>query len=769
LIKKLIIILFLCGFSVFGADINLSDKVLFADGLYSRNIFELASKEYESILEVNPDIEGADAIHFRLGECYRMMGEADKSEKQYRNVIFQYPDSDLKDRATYARANYFKSQDMDSSAIMIYNSVLQSPKSPEDIKAACLFNLGTLYNKTGDVTNAVVSLEKLSKDYKTSEFCVFGQLELADIYTTTYSGDAKKQQQAIVLYKEIINSKAPDKLKIEAMFRLGHVYYTLKDYQNSSAVYQRLVLTYPKSERAKEAEQQTVWSTFNSGLYAQTLKMIDTFEAGKDASVDVLYLKANCERRLAKVPEAIAVYQELLQKYPNSKYKSSATYELALIAYKHGQYDLTIEYGGRLLNDSNYQQDIYWLLAEVAEKQDDVNSAIQYYKLLTEKFPDAPLAADAFYKLAYSYQKQENYQLAGQIYESIYTKYPTYKQVAQSLFAAGICYERAEQFALAVKNWKLLIDKFPTSQYVESAYYYVAMVALRSENNSEAKFSLETLISKFPKSTYLSRAYYWLGVIFDGDKKYKESVDAFKKALSLNPLQDVRVDAEYGLAMVLYKMGNEDEAMKLFLSLLNTSKSSNYTEGLLRWLISVSYNKKAYAETVEECKMLISREPKNVVKQFALLYAGKATLKLGDKAQAKTYLEQIIADKVLTVYRPEAFLELANLELQDKQYNKAFEYYSQSATLASGAEQRRIRALAYAGMGDTSEKLGNVDEALRYYMSVGLLFKGDDIVPECLNSAIALLKSKGDEEKAENLKKELLQNYPDSPEAKNLR
>ena len=768
MIRKFVIILFLCSFTLFGADLSLSDKILFADGLYSRNMFELASKEYESILTADLKVSGADSIHFRLGECYRMMGEDDKSEKQYRSVIFEYPDSDLKERATYARANYYKGQGMDSSAIMIYNSVLKSLKSPKDIKAACLFNLGTLHRKDGNVTNAVSSLEVLSKDYKDSEFCSFGQLELADIYTTSFAKDAAKQQRAIVLYKEIIDSKAPDKVKIEALFRLGYVYYDLKDYQNSSAIYQRLVLSYPNSERAKEAELQTIWSTFNSGLYAQTLKMIETMSKGKTPSVDVLYLKANCERRLAKVPETIATYQELLSKFPSSKYSASATYELALFAYKYGKYDLTVQYSQSLLNNQEYQQDVYWLLAEVAEKKSDINSAIQYYKLLTEKFADAPLAPEAFYKLAYSYQKQQNYQLAGQIYEGIYTKYPTYKQITQTLFAAGICYERAEQFALAVKNWKLLIEKYPNSSHVESAYYYVAMVALRMENYSEAKFSLQTLISKFPKSTYMKRAYYWLGVISDTEKNYKEAIESFQKCLALNPVQDVKIDAEYGLAMVFYKMGKEDEAMKLFLALLKTSKSDNYTEGLLRWLITLSYSKGAYTETLEECDILLAKKPAKAVEQFALLYAGKSALKLGDAIKGKEYLERIVKDSVATVYQADAYLELANLELKEKLYNKAFESYSMAAKLASGEEQRRIRAFGYAGMGESSEMLGKEDEALRYYMSVGLLFNGDDLVPRCLSKAIKILDDKGEKEKADNLKKELKHNYPDSPEAKAL-
>jgi TolA-binding protein len=489
----------------------------------------------------------------------------------------------------------------------------------------------------------------------------------------------------------------------------------------------------------------------------------------RDVSVDVLYLKANCERRLAKVPETITTYQELLTKHPSSKYAASATYELALFAYKYGKYDLTVQYSQRLLNDSEYQQDVYWLLAEVAEKKSDINSAIQYYKLLTEKYPDAPLAPEAFYKLAYSYQKQKNYQLAGQIYESIYTKYPSFKQVAQSLFAAGICYERAEQFALAVKNWKLLIDKYPTSEHVESSYYYVAMIGLRMENYSESKFSLQTLIAKFPKSTYLSRAYYWLGVIFDTEKSYKDAVESFQKSLALNPVQDVKIDAEYGLAMVLYKMGKEDEAMKLFLSLLQTSKSDNYTEGLLRWLITLTYSKGAYAETLEECDILLAKKPAQAVEQFGLLYAGKSAMKLGDTAKGKEYLERIISDSVVTVYKADAYLELAAVELKAKQYNKAFEYYSMAAQLASGEEQRRIRAFGYAGMGEASEMLGNDDDALRYYMSVGLLFNGDELVPRCLSKASKILEDKGETEKADDLKKELRLNYPDSKEAMSIK
>ena len=266
----------------------------------------------------------------------------------------------------------------------------------------------------------------------------------------------------------------------------------------------------------------------------------------------------------------------------------------------------------------------------------------------------------------------------------------------------------------------------------------------------------------------MKRAYYWLGVISDTEKNYKEAIESFQKCLALNPVQDVKIDAEYGLAMVFYKMGKEDEAMKLFLALLKTSKSDNYTEGLLRWLITLSYSKGAYTETLEECDILLAKTPAKVVEQFALLYAGKSALKLGDAIKGKEYLERIVKDSVATVYQADAYLELANLELKEKLYNKAFESYSMAAKLASGEDQRRIRAFGYAGMGESSEMLGNADEALRYYMSVGLLFNGDVLVPKCLSQAIKILEDKGEKEKADNLKKELKQNYPDSPEAKAL-
>ena len=74
-----------------------------------------------------------------------------------------------------------------------------------------------------------------------------------------------------------------------------------------------------------------------------------------------------------------------------------------------------------------------------------------------------------------------------------------------------------------------------------------------------------------------------------------------------------------------------------------------------------------------------------------------------------------------------------------------------------------MRANAYAGLARNAELKGDPEGALRYYMSVGILFDDPVLVPEALNKAATLLDKLGRAEEAKAMREELRARYPASP------
>lgn len=66
------------------------ERMRFADGLYARGMHKLAVKEYVGFLQDNPASTNIAAAYFRLGECYRNLGNLPEAEKSYRTVFNKY-------------------------------------------------------------------------------------------------------------------------------------------------------------------------------------------------------------------------------------------------------------------------------------------------------------------------------------------------------------------------------------------------------------------------------------------------------------------------------------------------------------------------------------------------------------------------------------------------------------------------------------------------------------------------------------------------------
>jgi len=74
-----------------------------------------------------------------------------------------------------------------------------------------------------------------------------------------------------------------------------------------------------------------------------------------------------------------------------------------------------------------------------------------------------------------------------------------------------------------------------------------------------------------------------------------------------------------------------------------------------------------------------------------------------------------------------------------------------------------LRAHAYAGLARNAELKGDAEGALRYYMSVGILFDDAALVPEALHKAALLLDKLGRVDEARAMRDELKARYPESP------
>ncbi|MDH5661488.1 MAG: tetratricopeptide repeat protein [Elusimicrobiota bacterium] len=185
------------------------------------------------------------------------------------------------------------------------------------------------------------------------------------------------------------------------------------------------------------------------------------------------------------------VYQELLEKYPRSKWvtiarerveliKNNLTYPHALnnyiLAEKHferGRYEKSIQ---SLLNiiekypQSGLVSEALYFLGDIYQfKLKDYSKAMDEYKNLIRDFPQNRFVANAQFKIAECCRKLEEWQEAIGAYRKFIKDYSQYGYSDYAQFYIGQCYEKLEDWRKAKDEYSLISTNYPESIWTDVA------------------------------------------------------------------------------------------------------------------------------------------------------------------------------------------------------------------------------------------------------------------------------------------------------------
>ena len=737
--------------------LNEAEQLQFADGLYSRGMWETALKEYQAYLTQNPHNGSNDVVTYRMGECYRSLGRLPEADQAYQRVFEEFPSGEFHYRAGLRRAELLEQGGKSDEQMELLKAMLKGAPMPE-MGSACQFALGVALEKQGKLDEAAKAYDAVLTQYAGTQLIPYAALALAGL---DRRGEGKR---AALLYGLAAAAPGSPRMGAEALFQLGDFCYSRKDYDGAAQAYGKLATLYPQDERVAQSRLQQAWSLYNARRYAEALTICE--EAGK--TPDWLYLKANCLRQVMKNEEAAATYAELLKSNPAEDMAATAAYERALTLFKLGRFQAAIDQAKGLIAVDRVKRDVFWLLAESSAALNDEAGAVQYYRMLLDQYPDSPLAGDALYRLAHLLQKKGDYLQAAELFGRLAADFPKHELVAQSIFAQASCLGTAKKPEQAVAAYARLLEKFPQSRFVEDALYQKAISETYLRRDAQSMETWRELLSRFPSTKYMADARFWSGVLLEESGKLEESEAAFRQVLTVTPppSDDLRLRTRFRLALVLQRREKPDEAAPLLQDLIATPMREKFPAELLEWLGEYQFKKRDYAKAGQVTELLLVQAKTENWKQTAWCLKGKILMGQGKNEEARQAFERVTGVNFKSQALAEAWLKLGELSLLANEADQAKRAFEESATLAATDTLLAIRVQAYAGIGKALKVRGDHAGAARHFLSVAVLFDDPVLVPECLYEAASEFSAAGRGDDAAKARKELLERYPDSDWAK---
>ncbi len=740
------------------------DRRLFADGLFGRGFHELALREYEALAARQPPPDDLDVVLFRLAECRRLLGRPLEAEAVFRRLAADFPQSPLRDKAILKRALIILDPGQAEAAAELLEQLAAARPEPE-LLAAALYHAGEARERMGRTDEARARYEELRRILPDSPFAAFAALRLANIFGR--EGTPAATGRAIELCKEVAARPPDSRAGAEALFQGAMLAFNMGRHEESATLFRQLAARFPDDERAREASGPSAWAHYHAGRHLDALRLADAALAAGTAPADeMLYLKANAERQLERRREAIATYDRLLATTPRSPYAVAARYERLLTLFREGDH-------ARVLKDAadfadpppDIADDLLWLQAESAEALKDDARVVQCYRLLLKKFPDSELAADAAYRLACHLQRRQDWEEASRVYLDLVARYPTNALVPKALFASGLCLAQAGHSDAALRDWHALLTRFPDHETVPEALFQKAMEEMRRGADRDAAATLDELLRRFPAYPRIAEALFWRARHYYAAKELAAAEKTVRACLAAHPPTAVEREATYLLGLILQAEGREEEAAAVFQPLLAAPIREKFAPERLAWLAEFQFGRQAFAESEAAARSLLEQAPSPEWRQVAWTLIGRSLSARRRPEEAIKAFGEALATGARTRHGAEAALRMGELLLAAGHVDEAEVRLRDAATRAVTPELLGIRAGAYAALGRAAEQRGDLENAVRYHMSVAILFDDPVSVPQALDRAAGLLEKLGRVAESRAAAAELCERYPQSAEA----
>ena len=192
-------------------------------------------------------------------------------------------------------------------------------------------------------------------------------------------------------------------------------------------------------------------------------------------------------------------------------------------------------------------------------------------------------------------------------------------------------------------------------------------------------------------------------------------------------------------------------------------QADGQTQQQARYDLALTYiTIERYDDAVAELEAYVDAKPSPEDKQRARFLLGRTYATLGETDKARRSLEDYADDEgPATVY---AHLELAQLLIQEGRYAKAAQELEKALTLDVPPSLEPTLLLRLA---DTYQEAGDDKEAIQWYDKLLQKSPSDDYKALALSRIASLSRSLGDGERWRQALLDILEKYPESPQAPN--
>jgi len=737
-------------------------------------------KDYDGILEMAPGLLKS-AGKQRAVELYRFIGDAYYNKGSYKDAA-DY----LAKYAAGAKASsredkyqlgycYYMTGDYDKAI----KTLLELTARQDILSQNVWFILGDSYLKKGDKQRAQFAFGQASQsgfDANIRQEALFNYAKL--LYETSYSpfGEAIRAfQEYIELY--------PGSERIEEVYNLLVATYTqVRNYREALASLDKIV---KKDARLEEAYQKVAFyrglELFKDMKFREAADMFDKSlkydKYNRTLRARAVYWRGEAFYRMGQYEQAISDYlafmgipgSMLLNEYSLVRYNLGYSYfnikdyQSAIIHFKTFESSAAAVRPDILVDARNRIADCNFVSTRYAEAIEFYNKVIEYGKI------DADYA---LYQKGFALGLLNNQKAKAETLSSLINDFPASKYIPSALFERGRAFVSLKENARGEADFNRVAELYPSNPFAPRALVQLGLLYFDTGDNLKAVAQFKKVIENYnstPEARYaltgLKNAYVEMNDVesyftyikslkgytdvnqserdsllyISGERLYMSGNCTKASEILSNYLKEFqygsfRINAMFYLAECYSSTGNNDEALKYYLQVIQMPPSE-FHEPSLSSAALITFGNEDYKRAFEFYEQLEKVTGKPDMQVVALRGQLKSAYEAGDAMKTTTVASKIsklsgMPDDLLREAAYMAAKAYYSLDMFDEALTE-FRKLSGEITSLRGAESKyRVAEILFRKGNDAEaekvlDEFVNMNTPHQYWMAKAFLLLAD--------------------------------------------
>jgi len=765
---------------------NLNNKpfegILFTEGAchYNLNDYPKAIESLEAYVKEFPQGSAIIDVRMALGRSYIASKQDDKGIKELTDVVRSSPEK--KAEAGLIIADTLNKKDQKEEALEILKSVLEGGiRSAESIQAAML--AANIYVSSGKLDEATALMEKVRNFASGGDSIA----QMNNIYLKL--GDEMMEKKA---YKEALGAyqlvrkkaeisriqndqvaKLQAQLKTAKGVRKDEIETKLKANQEimgeiekrtdyDASLYYRLGRCYYEMGAPKEEGTATDSSRLWQAILAFEV-IVNDFKQFPQRD-KCMYGLITVNAALKRVKQAGDLCEKFIENFPDSDMVGEVSMMVGMIYYQNKQLKEAVSSWKKALSYPKADKErLNFLIGSVQFEMQSFDEARRTYETLLQTYPQSTYKDDVQYRIALTYFYQNDSKSVTKTFKAYIKENPKGQYVVDARYRlAFIDFQGGDKKSAEAQLLSLVKDA-PNDQNIGQVHALLGDIYNQRTDYENAMIHFAAAVDKAKTEDVLKYAMDQLTDLYVGANKWTELAEMWQRYYNTNKDDDdLALKAILWISRAKIKEGKVDDAKKLLAEHIKTRipiVNNQQVEGLIQQLVSISTPKRRRVAAAAPTPPADGAKPAEGALAPAPTPppAPEVTFE-----EVEKQLEELLSPPQAAMNgtaQMRILFAKAWLAKSMKLPDKAEKYLT---IIIEVAKPDDLSPMLLAMVGDSARKKGDLEKANGCYVRLRDYFKDSEFSDGAPVGLGDIAFEKGEYDKALELFRDALNNYPGS-------